>query len=76
MVKRNIQCCVVCFLKSLRLCGSWAVREKDKSRIRSAGMKFMRRRAKYTWQDYKANEDILSEIKIGPVVKKNSKLQK
>ena len=25
---------------------------------------------KYTWQDYKANEDILAELKINPVVKK------
>jgi len=33
-------------------------------------MKFKRRRAKYIWQDYKKNEDILSEIKISPVVKK------
>jgi hypothetical protein len=30
-------------------------------------MKFMRRTAKYTWQDYKTNEDILSELKIKPV---------
>jgi len=33
-------------------------------------MKFMRRTAKYTWQDYKTNEDILSELKIHPVEKK------
>jgi len=26
--------------------------------------------AKHTWQDYKTNEDILSEIKINPVKKK------
>jgi len=32
--------------------------------------------AKYTWQDYKANEDILSELKIKPNCKGNSKLQK
>jgi hypothetical protein len=25
---------------------------------------------KYTWQDYKTNEDILSEFKINPTVKK------
>jgi len=30
----------------------------------------MRITAKYTWQDYKTNEDILSELKINPVVKK------
>jgi len=39
----------------------------DKSRITSAEMKFMWRRAKYTWQDYKNNEDILSELKNNPV---------
>jgi hypothetical protein len=33
-------------------------------------MKFMKRSANYTWQDYKTNEDILSELKINPVVKK------
>jgi len=33
-------------------------------------IKFKRRMAKYTWQDYKNDEDILSEIKINPVVKK------
>jgi hypothetical protein len=32
--------------------------------------------AKYTWQDYKTNEDILSELKIKPSCKENSKLQK
>ena len=35
-----------------------------------AEIKLMRRTAKYTWQDYKTNEDILSELKINPVVKK------
>jgi hypothetical protein len=33
-------------------------------------MKFISRTAKYTWQDYKTNEDALSEGKINPVVKK------
>jgi hypothetical protein len=36
----------------------------------------MSRMAKYTRQDYKANEDILSELKIKPSCKGNSKLQK
>jgi len=30
----------------------------------------MRRTAKYTWHDYKTIEDILSELKINPGVKK------
>jgi hypothetical protein len=33
-------------------------------------MKFMRRTAKYKWQDYKTNDDILSALTINPVVKK------
>jgi hypothetical protein len=32
-------------------------------------MKFVRTTAKYTWQDYKTNEDILSDITINPVLK-------
>jgi hypothetical protein len=33
-------------------------------------MKFTSRITKYTWQDHKTNEDILSELKINPLVKK------
>jgi hypothetical protein len=36
----------------------------------TAEMKFVKRTAKYTWQDYRTNEDMLSELKINPVVKK------
>jgi len=50
-------------------CGTWAIREHDKSRL-SAEMKFMRKTSKYTCKDYKTNEDILSGLKINPVVKK------
>jgi hypothetical protein len=46
-----------------------AIREQDNSRITSAEMKFMDRTAQYTWQDYKTNDDILSELKIKRVVK-------
>jgi hypothetical protein len=35
-----------------------------------AEMKSMKRREKYTWQDNKINEYILSELKINTVVKK------
>jgi hypothetical protein len=48
---------------------TWAIREQDKSRM-SGATKFMRRTAKYTWQDFDTNEDILSELKINPGVKK------
>ena len=50
--------------------GTWANREEDHYGITSAEMKFMRITAKYTWQDYETNEDILSELKINPVLKK------
>jgi hypothetical protein len=36
----------------------------------STEMTFIMRTGKCAWQDYKANDDILSEIKINPVVKK------
>jgi len=36
----------------------------------SAEMKVTRRMGKYPWQDYKTNEDILSELKTNPAVKK------
>jgi mevalonate kinase len=47
---------------------TWAIREQDKSRI-SVTMDFMRK-AKNTWQDHETNGDILSELKINPVVQK------
>jgi hypothetical protein len=49
-------------------CETWVIREQDKFRM-SAEMKFVRRTAKYTLQDYKTNEDILSEFIINPAVK-------
>jgi hypothetical protein len=39
-------------------------------------MKFMSITPKYAWQDYKANADISPKLKINPVVKKKSELQK
>jgi len=39
-------------------CETGAVIEQDKYRITSAELKFVRM-AKYTWQDYRTNEDIL-----------------
>jgi hypothetical protein len=33
-------------------------------------MKVIRGAGKYTWQDYKTNENILSELNIDPLVKK------
>jgi hypothetical protein len=51
-------------------CETWAIREQAKYRITSAEMKFMRNRTQYTRQEYKTSEDILSELKINPFVKK------
>jgi hypothetical protein len=51
-------------------CETWIVREQDKSRMTSAEIKLIRRRANYTRQDYKTNEDILPELKINQVEKK------
>ena len=36
----------------------------------SVEIKFMRRTVKYTWQDYRISEDILSELKMNSVLKK------
>ena len=51
-------------------CETWAVREQDECRITSAEMKLMRRITKYTRQDYKTSEGILSKLKANPTVKK------
>jgi hypothetical protein len=45
-------------------CETWAFREQDEHRIMSTEMKFMRRKAKYRWEDYKTNENTLSEFKF------------
>jgi hypothetical protein len=50
-------------------CEAWPIREQDKSRM-AAEMKFMKTMAKHTRQDHETKEDILSELKINPVVKK------
>jgi hypothetical protein len=51
-------------------CETGAIGKKDKSRITSVETKFMRTAAKNIWQDCKTNEDVLSALKISPVVKK------
>jgi hypothetical protein len=52
-------------------CETLALGEQVKARIIPGEIKFMEL-IKYTWQDYKTNEDILSE----PSCKDKSKLQK
>ena len=39
-----------------------------KSMKTAAEMKFVKGMEKYTWQDYRTNEDMLTELKINPVV--------
>ena len=51
-------------------CETWVNREQDKCRLTSAETKFVRIIAKYTWQYYKTNEGIVSELKINPVKEK------
>jgi hypothetical protein len=51
-------------------CETWGIREEDKARIMSAEMKFLRRTAKYAWQDYITNEDNLSKLNTNPVERK------
>jgi hypothetical protein len=46
------------------------MREQDKSRIDSADLKFIRRRTKIHVTRQKTIQDILSKLKINPVVKK------
>jgi ABC-type ATPase involved in cell division len=37
---------------------TWTIKAKDVRRITAAEMKYMRRRAGYTWTDYKTNTQI------------------
>jgi len=48
---------------------TWKIREEDNTML-SAEIKFMTITVKYTWQDNKTNENILSKLKIHPVAKK------
>jgi hypothetical protein len=59
-------------LPSLYRCETWAITEQYKCRITSAEIEFMKRRAKYTYEDYKTSEDIFSGLKINAVVNKTN----
>lgn len=48
----------------------WTIKAKDKSRLISAEMKFMRKTAGYIWSDFKRNEEILQELKMIPIMDK------
>jgi hypothetical protein len=49
---------------------TWTIKGRDTSRITTAEMKYMRRRAGYTWTDYKTNTQITKELKIAPILEK------
>jgi len=49
---------------------TWTIKVSDARRVTAAEMKCMRRRARYTWTDYKANAQITKELKITPIFDK------
>ena len=49
---------------------SWSITARDGWRITAAEMKYIRRRAEYTWTDYKTNTQITKELKITPILDK------
>jgi hypothetical protein len=49
---------------------TWTIKARDARRITAAEMKYMRRRARYTWTDYKTNTQITKELKITPILDK------
>jgi hypothetical protein len=46
------------------------LKQRDIRRLKTAKIKFMRRRAGYSLLDYRRNEDILEELTVNPVEKK------
>ena len=46
---------------------TWIIKARDTRIITAADMKYMRRRAGYTWTDYKTNTQIAKELKITPI---------
>jgi hypothetical protein len=47
---------------------NWTIKARDGTRITATEMKYMRRRAGYTWADCKTNTVIAMELNITPVV--------
>jgi len=46
------------------------VKAREARRITAAEMKYMRRKAEYTWTDYKTNTGIAKELNTTPVLDK------
>ena len=49
---------------------TWTIKARDARRITAAEMKYMRRKAGYTWADYKTNSHTAKELEITPVLDK------
>ena len=49
---------------------TWTIIASDAGRIAAAEMKCTRRKAGYTWRDYKTNAQIAKELKITPILDK------
>jgi hypothetical protein len=49
---------------------NWTIKARDGTRITATEMKYMRRRAGYTWADRKTNTEIAMELNITPVLDK------
>ena len=49
---------------------TWTLKASDARRITAAEMKYMRRKARYSWTDYKTNTEIAKELKITPILDK------
>jgi hypothetical protein len=49
---------------------TWTIKARDARRIAAAEMKYIRKRAGYTWTDYKTNTQITKELKITPILDK------
>jgi hypothetical protein len=47
---------------------TWTIKARNTRRITEAEMKYMRRKAGYTWTDYKTNTQITKELKITPIL--------
>ena len=49
---------------------TWTIEASDVRRITAAEMKHVRRRAGYTWTNYKANEQIAKDLKVTQILDK------
>jgi hypothetical protein len=47
---------------------NWTIKTRDARRITVAELKYMSRKAEYTWTDYKTNTEITKELNITPVM--------